>query len=66
MIEELFLQALFTLIVLFYPVYLIYKRAGLNTNLSFTIFIPFIGFIVCPLILVFSQWNVEKKNKETE
>ncbi|KAB0470711.1 hypothetical protein F7Q91_21540 [Vibrio chagasii] len=66
MIEDLLIQALFTLIVFFYPVYLIFKRAGLNTNLSFTLFIPFIGFIVCPLILVFSKWNIKQKSKETE
>ncbi|CAH7052676.1 conserved hypothetical protein [Vibrio chagasii] len=60
LIEQILFQTLLTLVVFFYPVFLIFKRAGLNTNLSFTIFIPFIGYLVCPLVLVFSKWNTSK------
>ncbi|NVC52910.1 hypothetical protein CGJ91_24160 [Vibrio parahaemolyticus] len=66
MIEELLLQTLFTLVVFFYPVYLIYKRAGLNTNLSFTLFIPFVGYFVCLFILIFSNWNITNKKEGVE
>lgn len=41
-------------ILLLYPVWRIFKRAGLNRALSLTVLIPFGGFLVSGLILAIS------------
>ncbi|MGI9288335.1 MAG: hypothetical protein ACR2P1_23320 [Pseudomonadales bacterium] len=44
--------ALFLLI----PVYNIHRRAGVTPLLSFLIFVPFYGIIICALVLAKSKW----------
>ena len=47
--------------VLIYPTSRIFQRAGVNHWLSLLLFIPFIGFVVCGLVLAKSQWNAFSK-----
>jgi hypothetical protein len=57
--QELINQTFLLVIVLFYPVWRIYKRAGVNQNYCFTLLIPFVGIFVCAGILAFSTWHIK-------
>ena len=46
-------------ILLQYPAWRIYKRAGLNSAISLTVLIPGIGIFICALILAVSRWQVQ-------
>ena len=46
-------------ILILFPVWRIFKRAGLNPLLSLSMFIPFVGILASGLILSFSRWSVE-------
>ncbi len=57
--QELLYETLLIIILLFYPTWRIYGRAGLNKNFSFTLLIPFVGIFVCAAILAYSAWHVK-------
>ena len=54
----LILQLLILAILLLYPAWRIYQRAGLNPYLSLTILVPYIGLLVCGIILAISDWHI--------
>lgn len=54
----LILQLLILAILLLYPAWRIYQRAGLNPLLSLTILIPYIGLLVCGIILAVNDWQI--------
>jgi hypothetical protein len=57
--EELMIQIIAIAIFLLFPVWRIYGKAGLNPAMSLTVLIPWIGILVCGLILVFSKWQAQ-------
>lgn len=57
--EYIVIEIIAVAILLLYPVWRIFKRAGFNPALSLTILIPFIGFIVSGLILALSSWKLK-------
>jgi len=56
--EELIIQVIMMAILLLFPVWRIFKRAGLDPSLSLTILIPYVGFLVSGLILGISKWKL--------
>ena len=46
------------LLLMLFPTWKIYAKAGLNTWLSLTLLIPVIGLVLCPLILGGSNWKL--------
>ena len=59
-IEEVIVYA----ILLLYPVWRIFKRAGLNPALSLTVLIPAVGMFVSGLILARSTWKLNARSEE--
>lgn len=50
-------------LLIIFPLYKIFQKAGLDKRLSFLIFIPFIGILVSSGILAASEWKLDKKIK---
>lgn len=61
--EELIIQVIVTAIMFLYPVWRIFKRAGLNPAISLTILIPYIGILLSGIILVVSKWQFDVVTK---
>ncbi len=54
-------------LILIYPLWKIFTRAGKNPALSLFIFIPLAGWLIVTLILAFSRWPaVEAAPASTE
>ena len=55
-------------VLMLYPVYNIFKRAGLNTRFSVLTLIPFMGLLIVTAILAHSTWTtvppLKKKNEQ--
>ena len=51
-------QTVVIAVLLLFPVWKIFDRAGLNPKLSLTLFIPFVGMLVAGLILALSEWKL--------
>ncbi len=45
-------------VLLLYPTWRIFSRAGLNPALSLTVLIPYVGILVGGIILAVSEWNI--------
>lgn len=45
-------------LILLYPVYIIFRRAGLNTRLAYLVLIPFVGWLIVTVILGGSDWKL--------
>ncbi|EMR13917.1 hypothetical protein MPL1_02628 [Methylophaga lonarensis MPL] len=56
--EDLIIQIVLQGLLLQYPAWRIYKRAGLNPTLSLTVLIPGVGMLIAGLILAVSKWQV--------
>ena len=56
--EEIIVQVASSAIVLLYPFWRIFKRAGLNPALSLLVLLPLLGILVCGLILSVSTWKL--------
>ena len=57
--EDVIIEVVATAILLLYPMWRIFGRAGLNPALSLVVLIPFLlGFFLCGLILAASQWKL--------
>lgn len=61
--EELIIQVIVTAILFLYPVWRIFKRAGLNPAISLTVLIPYIGILLSGIILVVSKWQFDVVTK---
>lgn len=61
--EELIIQVIVTAIMFLYPVWRIFKRAGLNPAISLTVLIPYIGILLSGIILVVSKWQFDVVTK---
>ncbi|GAA5444690.1 hypothetical protein Misp06_02880 [Microbulbifer sp. NBRC 101763] len=59
-------EALVVALFLLYPVWRIFKRAGLNPIYSLTLFIPVLGFLVAGAVLAASRWSVSTKTEEVQ
>jgi hypothetical protein len=59
--EEYAIEVIVSAILLLYPVWRIFKRAGLNPALSFTVLIPVVGMLVSGLILALSTWKLSTR-----
>lgn len=58
LIGGVFAEFLLKVLFLMYPFFRIFKRAGLNSSLSFFLLIPYIGVFVCAIILGASSWKL--------
>ena len=47
--------------LIIYPLWRIFRRAGLNAALSLMVFIPYVGLLIVILILAFSRWPTTVK-----
>lgn len=56
--EELIIQAIAQAILFLFPVWRIFKRAGIEPSLSLTVLIPYIGFLLSGVILAASKWKL--------
>ena len=56
--EEYIYEMIGIAILILFPVWRIFKRAGLNPLFSLSMFIPFVGILASGLILSFSKWNI--------
>ncbi len=45
-------------VLLLYPTWRIFSRAGLNSALSLTVLIPYVGILVSGIILAASEWKI--------
>jgi len=59
--EEYAIEVIVSAILLLYPVWRIFKRAGLNPALSLTVLIPVVGMLVSGLILALSTWKLSTR-----
>ncbi len=57
--NELAIDIIAQAVLLLYPAWRIYGKAGLNPVTSLTLLIPYLGVPICALILVISKWNVQ-------
>ena len=57
--EELVIEIIAQAVLLLYPAWRIYGKAGLNPAISLTVLIPGLGILIAALILVFSKWQVQ-------
>lgn len=55
--EDMIIQSLAQAILLLFPAWRIYKKAGLNPATSLTVLIPWLGFFICALILATTKWK---------
>jgi hypothetical protein len=60
---ELIVQTFVSLLLVF-PLWRIFNRAGKNPALSLFILIPYIGFLIVPLILAFTRWPATEAIEE--
>ena len=60
--ENLFIDTIFVAVLLLFPFWKIYTRAGLNPYLSLTLLVPGFGFIIATIILAVSKWDVQSGN----
>ncbi len=44
-----------------FPVISICRRAGVNQWVSFLLFIPVVGFLLCGLVLSYANWDIQRK-----
>ena len=56
--EELIIQAIAMAILFLFPIWRIFKRAGLNPALSLTVLIPYVGFPLSGIILAVLKWQL--------
>jgi hypothetical protein len=61
--EHIIEQAIMVAILLLYPIWRIFKRAGLNPALSLTVLIPGVGMLITGLILALSTWKLNARSE---
>ena len=61
-IEEILIETIFLAVFILFPVWKIYKRAGLNPYLSLTLLIPAFGFLIATVILAVSKWDIRSND----
>lgn len=49
-------EAIITAVILLYPMWRIFSRAGLAAPLSLIVLVPGLGSLICVAILAFSRW----------
>jgi len=58
-VQEIITETIIWAVLLFYPAWRIYGRAGVNQNFCFTLFIPIAGVLICAGILAYSTWHIK-------
>jgi len=53
---EVLFSFILTLVLLLFPLWKIFGKAGFNPLLSLLLLIPFFGAVACVLILAFGRW----------
>lgn len=56
--NDIIIQIIAQAVLLLFPAWRIYKKAGLSPAISLTVLIPGFGIFICALILVFSKWQI--------
>lgn len=64
--EKFLIQAAVITVVLLFPFWRIFQRAGLNPLGALTIIIPFIGPVIAGLILALSSWKLSPQERGSE
>lgn len=59
--EMVFFSGIFAGVILIYPLWRIFTRAGLTPPLALLIFIPLVGGPLVALVLAFSDWPVASR-----
>jgi len=57
--EDMIVETLFIAILLLFPFWKIYSRAGLNPYYSLTLLIPGFGLLIASIILAASKWELK-------
>jgi hypothetical protein len=57
-IEFLIIETVVMAVLYLFPVWRIFKRAGLNPALSLTVVIPYVGYLLSGAILIASEWKL--------
>ena len=57
--QEIITETIIVVVLLFYPAWRIFDRAGVNQKFCFTLLIPFVGVMLCAGILAFSTWRIK-------
>jgi len=57
--EGLLIEVIALAALILFPVWKIFKRAGLNPVLSLTVLIPYVGFLISGIILAASSWKLD-------
>jgi len=60
--ENILIDTIFISVLLLFPIWKIFNRAGLNPYLSLTLLIPGFGFLIATIILAASKWDLELNN----
>ncbi len=63
MTQYLVIYVLLIFVLALFPVARIFKRAGLNQLWCVLLFIPYVGGVVCTLVLGFSKWPAFEKEQ---
>jgi hypothetical protein len=58
-VEELIIQIIVSAVLLLYPTWRIFGKAGLSPALSLIVLIPGLGVLICALILALTKWQVQ-------
>ncbi len=52
-------------VILIYPLWRIFSRAGFKPALAFIIFLPYLGSLVVVLVLAFARWPLGRTPRST-
>lgn len=64
--DNFLVEALVIALLLLFPTWRIFKRAGLNPGYSLTLLIPILGMLVAGLVLAASKWNFGIESEESQ
>jgi hypothetical protein len=56
--EDIIIETIVLAVLLIFPFWKVYSRAGLNPYLSLTLLIPGFGLLIVSIILAVSKWEV--------
>jgi hypothetical protein len=60
--EDIVIDTTFLAVLILFPLWKIYSRAGLIPYLSLTLLIPGFGFLIATIILAASKWDIQSNN----
>ena len=55
---HILLAVVISAVLFLYPLWIIFRRAGLNPQLAFLVLIPYVGFLLVIVFLGAMQWSI--------